>query len=29
MRLVGGLLERDGAYKVTSYYVSPSQHTSR
>ena len=21
MRLVGGLLERDGAYKVTSYYV--------
>ena len=24
VRLVGGLLERDGAYKVTSYYVSPS-----
>jgi len=29
MRLVGGLIERDGAYKVTSYYVSPSQRASR
>ena len=29
MRLVGGLLERGGAYKVTSYYVSPSQGASR
>ncbi len=28
-RLVGGLLELDGSYKVTSYYVSPSQRTSR
>ena len=25
--LVGGLLERDGAYKVTTYYVSPSQRS--
>lgn len=24
VRLVGGLLERDGVYKVTTYYVSPS-----
>jgi hypothetical protein len=23
VRLVGGLLERDGTYKVTTYYVSP------
>jgi protein-tyrosine-phosphatase len=22
--IIGGLLERDGVYKVTSYYVSPS-----
>lgn len=29
MRLIGGLLERDGAYKVTSYYVSPAQRASR
>ena len=29
MRLVGGLLEREGAYKLTSYYVSPSQRASR
>jgi hypothetical protein len=29
MRLAGGLLERDGAYRVTSYYVSPSQRASR
>ena len=29
MRLVGGLLELDGAYKVTSYYVSPSLRASK
>ena len=29
VRLVGGLLERDGAYKVTSYYVSPSLRASK
>lgn len=29
MRLVGGLLERDGSYKVTSYYVSPSLRASK
>ena len=28
-RLVGGLLERDGSYKVTSYYVSPSLRASK
>jgi len=28
-KLVGGLLERDGGYKVTTYYVSPSQRTSK
>jgi hypothetical protein len=29
VKVVGGLLERDGTYKVTSYYVSPSQRASR
>ena len=29
VRLVGGLLELDGAYKVTSYYVSPSLRASK
>ena len=29
VRLVGGLLERDGVYKVTSYYVSPSLRASK
>ena len=29
VRLVGGILERDGAYKVTSYYVSPSLRASK
>jgi len=29
MKLVGGLLERDGAYKVTTYYVSPSQRARK
>jgi hypothetical protein len=24
VRLIGGLLERDGSYKVTSFYVSPA-----
>jgi len=28
-RLVGGLLEREGVYRVTSYYVSPSQRASK
>lgn len=28
-RLLGGLLERDGAYKVTNYYVSPAQMAKR
>ena len=25
MKLIGGLLVKDGSYKVTTYYVSPSQ----
>ncbi len=25
MKVVGGLLEKDGVYKVTTYYLSPSQ----
>ena len=29
VRFVGGLLERDGAYKVTTYYVSPSLRASK
>jgi len=29
MKIVGGLLERDDAYKVTTYYVSPSQRTAK
>lgn len=29
IRLVGGLLERDGAYKVTTYYVNPTQRASK
>lgn len=29
VRLVGGLLERDGVYKVTSFYVSPSLRASK
>lgn len=29
LRLVGGLLERDGAYRVTNYYVSPSLRASK
>ena len=29
LRLIGGLLERDGAYKVTSFYVSPSLKASK
>ena len=29
VRLVGGLLELDGVYKVTSYYVSPSLRASK
>ncbi len=27
--LIGGLLEKDGAYKVTSFYVSPSLKASK
>ncbi len=29
VKILGGLLERDGAYKVTTYYVSPSQRTNK
>ena len=29
VKIIGGLLERDGAYKVTTYYVSPSQRASK
>jgi hypothetical protein len=29
IRLVGGLLERDGAYRVTTYYVNPTQRASK
>ncbi len=29
VKIVGGLLERDGAYKVTTYYVSPSQRAAK
>ena len=29
IKLVGGLLERDGGYKVTTYYVSPSQRANK
>ena len=29
MKLVGGLLEREGAYLVTTYYVSPTQRASK
>jgi hypothetical protein len=29
VRVVGGLLERGGAYKVTTYYVSPSLRASK
>ena len=29
IRIVGGLLEKDGAYKVTTYYVSPSQKSPK
>ena len=29
VKILGGLLERDGTYKVTTYYVSPSQRTSK
>ena len=28
IKLVGGLLEREGVYKVTTYYVSPSERAS-
>ncbi len=27
--IIGGLLERDGTYKVTSYYVSPSRRAAK
>jgi len=29
VRLVGGLLERDGVYRVTTFYVNPSLRASR
>lgn len=29
VKIVGGLLERDGTYKVTTYYVSPSQRAAK
>ena len=29
VRLVGGLLERDGVYKVTTFYLSPSLRASK
>ena len=29
VKLVGGLLERDGVYKVTTFYVSPSLRASK
>lgn len=29
VKIVGGLLERDGAYKVTTYYVSPTQRAAK
>lgn len=29
VKIVGGLLERDGAYKITTYYVSPSQRPAK
>jgi hypothetical protein len=29
MKLIGGLLAKDGSYKVTTYYVSPSQKSER